>query len=197
MQRSLSTPPEILLVKGTENERKTREQFLRLFEQYALDKWLYTERMQIEEGAIPHSHPILTFGTQYLHDTEQLLGAYIHEQIHWFCVLEEKFEQLKRVMETFRKWYTDLPISLPEGCGNAHANYLHIVVCYLEYRGLVELLGTQAARKVIGRITHYTKIYELILKDGERIGEVITANNLLPGEKPPEEKSFVEVQPIV
>lgn len=197
MPPPLSTSPEILLVKGTENERKTREQCLRLFEQYALDKWFYTERMHIEEGAIPHSHPILTLGTHYMHDTEQLLGAYIHEQIHWFCVLEEKFEPLKHAMETFRESYTDLPISLPEGCGNAFSNYLHIVVCYLEYRGLVELLGAQEAGRVIGRITHYTKIYEIITKDGERIGEVITANGLLPEERPPEEKPFVEVQPIV
>ncbi len=188
-----STPPQITLVKGTEKERQTQEQLLRLFERYPLDKWRYTEKVRIEEGVIPHSHPVLTLNTRHIDDPEQLLGTYIHEQIHWFCSLAEKNEQLWLAMEEFREMYPGLPVKLPEGCGDEISNYLHFPVNYLECLGLSELLGATEARKVIGRITHYTKIYELVLKDNQRIGEVITRYGLIPPERPPKKKVFIEV----
>jgi hypothetical protein len=189
----LSTPAEIVLVKDTERERQTREQLLRLFAQYRLDKWRYTEKVQIEEGAIPHSHPILTLNTQLLADDEQFLGVYIHEQMHWFLLLEEKFEQGKQALETFRDMYPNLPIKPPEGCGREFSNYLHIAVNYLEYLGLSELLGAEDAHRTLERVTHYTKIYELVLRDSERIGEVMNRHGLIPADRPPQPKIFINV----
>src|SRR5215472_9783943 len=132
----LSTLPEIALVKGTERERKTQEMLLSLFERYALDKWRYTEKVRIEGRVIPHSHPVLTLNTRHIDDEELLLGTYIHEQLHWFLVLVEKFGNGKRAAKVFREMYPDLPVKLPEGCGSEASNYLHVMVNYLEYCGL-------------------------------------------------------------
>lgn len=193
MNQPLSIPPEIILVKSTEKEQQVREQLLRLFERYPLDKWLYTAKVQIEEGAIPHSHPVLTLGTRHISDPRQLLGIYIHEQLHWFLMLAEKFERAKRARDEFRRMYPVLSVKLPEGSGSAFSNYLHIQVNYLEYLGLIELLGAGEARSIIERITtHYTKIYALVLQDNECIGEIMARHNLIPTDNPPQTKSFID-----
>jgi hypothetical protein len=189
----LSTPPEITLVNGTEREQQTREQLLRLFAQYPLDKWRYTEKVQIEEGAIPHSHPILTLSTRLLSDDDRFLGTYIHEQMHWFLGLVEKHEQAMQAIAEFRTMYPGLPVQPPEGCGREFSNYLHIAVNYLEYQGLSELLGAEAARRTLARVRHYTKIYELVLRDSERISETMARHQLIPADQPPKPKSFIDV----
>ena len=136
--------------------------------------------------------PEITLGTRHVNDPGQLLGTYIHEQMHWFLLLAEKFEHAKQARDEFRRMYPVLPLKLPEGCGSAFSNYLHIQVNYLEYLGLIELLGVGEARGVIERITtHYTKIYALVLLDKERIGEVMTRHNLIPVDSPPQTKSFI------
>ena len=66
MKSSHSIPPTVGLVKETDREQQTKEQFLRLFDLYPLNKWRYTEQVQIEEMAIPHSHPVLTLNTRHM-----------------------------------------------------------------------------------------------------------------------------------
>ena len=173
-----------------------KEQLLDLFDRYPLDKWLYTEAVRIEEGVVPHSHPILTLspqtrGTDYLADSERLLGTYLHEQLHWFLLLEDKVEASKSASAEFRSLYPDLPTERPEGCGSDRSNYLHIQVNYLEYRALRELLGEAEAKAVIARVPYYTAVYALVLRDYEQIGKLMTRYDLIPDEQPPEFKRFV------
>jgi hypothetical protein len=40
--------------------------------------------MVIKERAIPHSHPVLTLNTRNLDSDDQLLSAFLHEQLHWY-----------------------------------------------------------------------------------------------------------------
>lgn len=192
--------PVITLKNDTEKERGLQGSLSGLLERYPLAKWLYTETVQIEEGVLPHSHPILTLspqtkGVDYLANPEQLLGTYIHEQMHWFCLLEDKFEAYKHASTEFRTLYPNLPTERPEGCGNSFSNYLHVQVNYLEYRGLSELLGSKKARSILEQIPHYTAIYALVLRDYERIDAVMTRHGLIPDEHPPKAKRFVEVGP--
>ena len=152
--------------------------------------------MQLEEGVIPHSHPILTLspqtrGTDYLADLEQLLGTYIHEQLHWFLLLKNKFEAYKNASAELRSLYPDLPTERPEGCGSDRSNYLHIQVNYLEYRALRELLGEAEAKAVVKSVPYYTAIYALVLRGYEQIGKLMTKYGLIPDEQPPEFKQFV------
>ncbi len=189
------TRPTITLVNGTGNEQLLQEQLLELFDRHPLGEWLYTENIRIEEGVIPHSHPILTLSpqtraTDYLTDSEQLLGTYIHEQLHWFLLLEDKVAAYKNASGEFRASYPKLPTERPAGCGSDRSNYLHVQVNYLEYRALRELLGEGEAKTVVERVPYYTAIYALVLRDYEEIGELMTRYNLIPDEKPPEVKRF-------
>lgn len=193
MNQPRSTLPTITLVIGNQREQQTKNQLLHLFEQYQLDKWLYTEQVRIEQGAIPHSHPILTLNTLNTDDVALLLGTYIHEQIHWFCVLTEKIEATEQAIKEFRLLYPSLPVGYPLGCDSEFSNYLHIIVNELEYQGLIELLGAEKARAAFERKAYYVKIYELVVREHEQIAAMLTHYDLILPEMPPKEKVFVEV----
>ena len=190
------TRPAFTLAKGTEKERLLRERLLDLFDRYALNRWLYTETVQLAEGVIPHSHPVLTLSpqtraTDYLTDPERLLSTYLHEQLHWFLLLENTFEAHRNASAELRILYPDLPTERPEGCGSDRSNYLHIQVNYLECCALRELLGKAGAVTVIRRVPYYTEVYALVLRDYKQIGRLMTRYGLIPDEQPPEFKRFV------
>lgn len=171
--------PGIRLAAGSEAERKTREQFQRLFDQYDLRKWRFTSRVRIDEGArIPHSHPVLTLNTRY--EGELLLSTYLHEQLHWFVWRRGRRAGL--AIEELRRRYPDTPIAAPEGAGDEFSSFLHYIVCYLEYVALIEVLGLEEARRVIDHwcTHHYTETYKTVLRDFEAIGEIVRRYGLVP-----------------
>ncbi|MGH2511028.1 MAG: hypothetical protein ACRDHZ_27005 [Ktedonobacteraceae bacterium] len=124
---------------------------------------------------------------------QDLIATYIHEQLHWFCLLVEKAESSYAAIDVFRQMYPLLPIGFPDGCKSELSNYLHVQVNYLEYLGLIELFGPEVARQIIERKTYYRKIYELVLGEAERIGEVMAHHGLILPERPPEPREFIEV----
>ena len=77
----------ISLATGTEGEARARDQLLLLLDRYELHRWQFTSRVRIEQGAIPHSHPVLTLNTRYPDDDLLALSTYLHEQLHWFVRL--------------------------------------------------------------------------------------------------------------
>ena len=193
-----STVPEVVLVNNTASEQQPRALLIGWFERYSLDKWRYTDVIRIEEGVIPHSHPVLTLSPQtrwsdYLADPEQLLAAYIHEQMHWFLLLQQKFFGTRQAIAEFREHSTNLPVALPSRCSSPFSNYLHILVNFLEYQGLMELFGAAGAQQVIARIPHYTKIYALIVEESEHIGKVMTKYGLVLDAQPPGIKRFIDI----
>lgn len=187
--------PTVHLVHGSDNERALEEQLLELFARYDLSKWLYADTVNIEDGVIPHSHPVLTlspitWSTKYLDNPEQLLHAYVHEQLHHFSLLIDP----KRRSETFhtdiRLRYPDLPIERPEGCGSEQSNYIHVEVNFLEYQSLQELLGVERATDLVANFPYYTAIYALVLQDYDELEALFRENHYVLPEKPPEPKRF-------
>lgn len=51
------------LASGTPLERQGRDQLQRLVRGYDIHPWMFTRRIRIESGVIPHSHPVLTLNT--------------------------------------------------------------------------------------------------------------------------------------
>lgn len=106
---------------GSKREREIREQLLCLLRKYDLGKWLFTREIRIEEGATPHSHPVLTLNTRHLGDDSLLLASFIHEQLHWhllLCCLEyqaliellglEEAQRVLRCQNHYRWIYTTI-----------------------------------------------------------------------------------------
>ena len=199
MAQPRSTLPEIVLVHNSASEQQARALLLQWFERYSLDKWRYANLIRIEDDVIPHSHPVLTLSPQtrwndYLADPEQLLAAYMHEQLHWFLLREERDDGARQAMAELRERYPDLPVALPAGCGSAFSNYLHILVNYLEYQGLTELFGVAEAQRVVARIPHYTHIYALVMEERDQLLKLMTRYGLVLDAQPPRVKRFIDIR---
>lgn len=161
----------ISLANGSEPEVKTRERLLALLERYDLSKWEFTCQVCIDGKArIPYSHPVLTLNTRHVNDDAMLLATYLHEQLHWFV----SGPSWNAAIKELRGLYPSVPVGGSEGARNQYSTYLHLIVCYLEYKALIELLGADEARRVLERKGHYKWIYASILRDYERIGEIVS-----------------------
>jgi hypothetical protein len=166
-------------VAGSRAEEQTRDQLLQLLQRYDLTRWRFTEDVQIEEGAISHSHPVLTLNTRYLEDDDLLLADYVHEQLHWFS--KDGTGRVAAAMRELEQLCPDLPTEFPAGSGDRFSTYLHLVICYLEYVALIELIGPTKAREAVGRRHVYTAIYATIVGEYDRIGAVVARHRALPG----------------
>jgi hypothetical protein len=165
------------------SERETRtEAILRAIEsKYDLQQWLYTDRVTIDEADMPHSHPVLTLGTAHSDNEPMLLAELLHEQLHWFE--EERAPDRDRAMADLAKLYPAVPHARPEGAGSEGSTRLHLLVCFLEYEALVQLLGTEAAVSIVEQIGrhHYGWVYRTVLRDHDLIRGVVLAHDLRPG----------------
>lgn len=164
------------LANDTDAERLTRDRLLQLCETHPLERWLHTDRIRIDERtAVPHSHPVLTLNTRY--DENELLSAYVHEQLHWYVVWPGDEPE---IFAELRARYRGLPVGPPEGCRDEFSNLLHLVVNSLEYASLTELLGKDAARDLLVSKRYYRTIYRTVLADDEQLTALIKAQGWLP-----------------
>jgi hypothetical protein len=170
----------ISLANDSERERQTRDQLVALLQRYDLDRWLFTDVVRIEQGVIPHSHPVLTLNTYVLGDDARLLAIYLHEQLHWFC--DQREAATERAIEELRGIYPVVPVGLPEGAKSEFSSYLHLVIGDLEYAALIDVVGPDDARQVIEGWcqSHYTWIYATVLRDFDMIEAIVARHDLLP-----------------
>jgi len=170
---------DITLKNNTAAEAKTRVQLERLIKTYDVKKWIFTRKIEIDERATPHSHPVLTLSARHLKDDELLLATFVHEQIHWHFVINDKLtdEAFKELKVMFPK----VPDKGPEGANGEESTYLHLFVCYLEYRAMRELLGELKAKQVMQfwSTDHYNWIYRTILERPRDIGNILFKHRLM------------------
>ncbi|QSQ27216.1 hypothetical protein JY651_20880 [Pyxidicoccus parkwayensis] len=178
--RAVAQSVEVSLVNGSVPEQQTREQLRRLLERFDVGRWTYTQAVQIDEQAIPHSHPVLTLHTRHLDSDMQLLSTYVHEQMHWFVDANPAGEESAKA--ELRGLYPTLPVGFPEGASDLQSSYLHLIVNYLEYAALQRLAGKETARSVFDfwANDHYRELYRIVLKDEARIRELVGRHGLLP-----------------
>jgi hypothetical protein len=171
---------DITLKEGTRAEAQTKEQLQRLLRTFDISPWIYTKSILIDEKSTPHSHPVLTLHTRHLHDDELLLSTLVHEQFHWFFV--QKSEETRQAINELRKLFPKVPAGAPEGAVNEDSTYLHLLVCYLEYRADRTLLGELKARQVMEfwATDHYTWVYRTVLERGRDIGNLMAMHKLIP-----------------
>lgn len=172
---------QIELVHNDAREEQTKEQLLRLISTYELDRWLFTKRVNIDSDfrTVPHSHPVLTLNTRHLKDDELLLATFIHEQFHWYIGAHPAKEV---VLERVKEMYPEPVVGFPGGSGGEVDTYYHIIICYLEYRGLKQLLGELKAYQVITfwEQDHYWWIYKTVLEDQRQLESLVRELNILP-----------------
>jgi hypothetical protein len=176
-------PLQIELSTGSEIERATRGRLDTLLRRYDLTGWYFTERVVVQEGIVPHSHPVLTIGIPEPRGTvatdDRLLARFVHEQLHWFVL--GRRTQLRATAEVLRRLYPDPPIAIPEGAGSFRSTYLHLIVCTLEYLSLRHIIGESLARITLQEKGFYLWIYKVVLRDVDELSKMLRAEGLIPG----------------
>ena len=177
---SKGTPIRIDLAGRSERERDARTQLLRLLDTYDLKKWNFANRVRIEWGVIPHSHPVITLNTKYLDDDALALSNYLHEQLHRH--LAPKHWKTRAALRDLHRRYPKPPPPGSGGAADDASTYLHYLVCYLEYLALKEVVGAGEALRVIEFWAgdHYIEVYKTVLQDFDAIGEIVARHQLLP-----------------
>lgn len=141
-----------------------------LLTEYDLSRWMFTNRVIIEQMVIPHSHPILTLNTSST-DKRDILTTFLHEQLHWY--VEEYPESEKKAITEFKKRYKNVPYQNRAGARDEYSTYLHLIVCFLEYRSMASLIGEKEAKQLMWNQNHYTWVYNKIIEDAGFIGNVL------------------------
>ncbi len=162
---------EIVLASGTPLEERGREQLQRLLTTFDLSRWFFTRVVRIQSRVIPHSHPVLTLNTQYVDDDTAQVATFVHEQIHWFVARNQSATD--SAMAALSAIYPQVPSGPPLGARDLQSTYLHLLVCLLEYDAMRELVGQEAARRVLARWRHYTWVYHEVLERPEPIRRVL------------------------
>lgn len=168
----------IITKTGIEREEKTKNQLLRLLKTYDLSKWTFTRKIAIEHRSIPHSHPELTVNTYFLDDDVKILSIYLHEQIHWH--LYNNLISTNLAIKKLKQIYRNAPIRLPEGSGTERSTYLHLIVNYLEYKAMQDLVGREKAKETIEAFSnkYYRWIYRTVLSDESEIAKIVEMYDL-------------------
>jgi hypothetical protein len=73
-------------------------------------------------------------------------------------------------------------VGYPEGAKDEFSSYAHYLICYLEWRAVLEMLGAEEARRIFAfwRGDHYRAIYAAVMDDTAAIGEIVTRCVELP-----------------
>ncbi len=170
----------ISLKNGTPAEQETRSRVLALMHKYDLSEWLFAPRMEIDERARPHSHPVLTLNVAYRDNELLLLSTLIHESLHWFE--EAHSADRDAAIDATRAVYPEVPRELSEGGSDEQSTRLHLLVCYLELQAMKQLVGPMLARCVMEawRNHHYSWVYKTVVEDEDTLAGIIRRHGLLP-----------------
>lgn len=178
--RKIGSDLEITEINPSERTALTKKNLLLLAKNYNLEPFLYTKVINVQPKVIPHSHPILTLNTRNAEFPEKILAAWLHEEFHWWE--ERNPENVKKSIAEFKAMYPVLPQT--GGAHNEHSTYLHLSVCFLEFKALSFYLGETKAREIIKETAEVNKIYPWIytqiLEKTSVIEAVVKKYNLLP-----------------
>jgi hypothetical protein len=172
--------PRITAKHAAPAEEATRRQLERLLDRYALSPWRFTDTVEVDDDAIPHSHPVLTLSTRHVNDDLLLLSTYVHEQSHWY--FEVHREATRAAMAELEAQLPGLPVGFPDGANDHDSSYEHLCVNAFEYQALRRLVGELAARQVLEfwATDHYRVLYRAVLDHYRDILAVLKHHGLEP-----------------
>lgn len=165
---------------GTPAELQVQGKLERLVARYQLEPWCLTREVLIVEAAPPRSHPVLRLSARRLSrelaDERWLLASFIHEQCHW--VTQGNRERTEAAIDELRAMFPEVPVGGREGAQSAWSSYLHLIVCWLEYQAVREVLGAEQAQDTLRSNAGYRWIYEQVFADTGAIAEIAERHGL-------------------
>lgn len=172
---------EIEEINPNDQTKLTKESLLFYFHKYDLAPFLYTNKIHISSDGNSQSHPVLTLSTKSSHYPERILSIFLHEQFHWWAS-EANDDDFRAALGDLKGLYPDLP---KEGVSHSiFSTYLHLIICWLEFKATSKYLGESEAKKVILSFIQdegiYQWIYGQVLKNQAGIEKVLKNHNLIP-----------------
>ena len=155
----------ITAVNNSEDELKIKHELELLQKTHDLSPWIITDTIEVDEKArTPRSHPVLTMSTQeeYLNNDIKLLSSFLHEQFHWHVIKNGRGSK-SEFRAAIKAEFPNVQFERPFGSGTEGGTLSHIVICYLEYIVLSELIGKEHAIKNISANEYYIWVYQTIL----------------------------------
>ena len=168
---------EIVELNSNEKTKLTKEALLFYFKNYDLTPFLYTKIIHINSDGTSQSHPILTLSTNSSHYPERILSTFLHEQFHWWAN-EADDNYFKAVMMDLKTLYPELPETGVSS--NCFSTYLHLIICWLEFKGTAKLIGKDKAEKVIQSYEIYEWIYGQVLENNIVLKKILSRHNFIP-----------------
>jgi hypothetical protein len=161
---------EISTKNNTERENKTAALLKAVLSEYDLSKWVFTDKIIIQERVIPHSHPVLTLSTGST-DKKELMAGFIHEQLHWY--MEKNPKPQEKAIAEFRKRYKNVPYANRAGAKDEYSTYMHLINCFLEYRIMASLIGEEEAKQMMWNTSYYTWVYNKVVEEKDIIEKIV------------------------
>jgi len=155
----------ITTVSESDKELKIKNSLLSLQKKYDLSPWIITDTIEVDEKArTPRSHPVLTMSTQdeYLKSDIKLLSSFLHEQFHWHVIQNGKLSKAEFRKE-IKLEFPNVKFERPLGSGTEGGTLTHLIVCYLEYVVLSELVGKEKAIQNLSTNKYYTWVYQTVM----------------------------------
>lgn len=174
-----ATALEINLKNNSTREKQSSAQLIAINNKYNLSHWTYTKRIEIEEGAIPHSNPVLTLNTRHLKNDTLMLSTFIHEQMHWR--IDKNPQSKEGAINNLKAIYPKIPVGYPNGSEDAYSSYEHLLVIFLELKGMDEVAGPKQeaiAYKFFSN-DHYCELYKIVHRDRNLIGKIMKKYGIL------------------
>lgn len=156
---------------STKNKSEKEEAMVSLVQQLEkeYDFPIFTEKILVEEGSVPHAYPILTLNTR-VSDPREVLSTLIHEQLHWFA---QDNPRHKEAMDYLKQHYED------NGECNKSGTYPdsfweHIIVCWNTRNILQQLLPEEDIQYVYSQWQAYPKTEKLVADNFTKIEKELT-----------------------
>jgi len=149
------------------SEIELRKRVEQVVLKYELQRWLYSRRIVIDRAVWPpHSHPVLTLGVteRFLHDDVELVAVLVHEEFHWNLALNSGLSKWK-LMALLKAFLPVLRVAPPFGSEDDVSTYMHVLVCYMEYKALSKVFGQPAAQSYLSKQPFYTDVYATVLDE--------------------------------
>lgn len=174
----LMRPISISTKSQTSSELLVKEKVEKLLKEFDISDYFFTDKVHVEDGVIPHSHPVLTINSFPYSDERMHLTDLLHEQLHWY--LEEKQTNVDEAVKELKLKYQKVPVGHPFGCRDETSTYEHLLLCRICYKISSQVLGQDKADRILYYLKnhHYIWVYETIEKDGTLIDMILDKHGL-------------------
>ena len=158
----------------------TKQNILHLAQIYDLGPLMYVKEIHLISKGDYKSLTAITLTTKFAEQPNKLLAVWLQEEFRFW--LSTKEAEVKKAIAEIKRHYPPPP-NLKIGAQEQLA-YLNLIICYLQFRALINYLGPRPAKKILTGFVVKDKIYpwqhQQILKNLKPIKNSLLFQKLHP-----------------